>query len=62
MPMEKFKYGQFSLTEKEKEKFKKEGVLEEKEKKIKRATGRLREKQREEMVKKFEEDSSKRKK
>ena len=60
--MEKFKYGQFSLTEKEKEKFKKEGVLEEKEKKIQRATGRLREKQREEMVKKFEEDSSKRKK
>jgi len=50
------------LTEKEKEKFKKEGVLEEKEKKIKRATGRLREKQREEMVKKFEEDLSKRKK
>ena len=62
MPMEKFKYGQFSLTEKEKEKFKKEGVLEEKEKKIQRATGRLRAKQREEMVKKFEEDLSKRKK
>ncbi len=43
--MEKFICGQFSLTPKEKEKAKKEGRLEEKEEKMRKATKNLREKQ-----------------
>ena len=43
--MEKFIYGQFSLTPKEKEKAEKKGKLKEKEKKMNKATKRLREKQ-----------------
>ncbi len=43
--MEKYIYGQFSLTPEEKEKAKKEGRLEEKEEKMRKATKRLREKQ-----------------
>ena len=43
--MEKFIYGQFSLTPKEREKAEKEGKLKEKEEKMNKATKRLREKQ-----------------
>jgi hypothetical protein len=57
--LEKFKYGQFSLAPEEKEKAEKEGRLGELEEKMKKATGRLREKQAEKAVESLEEELKK---
>lgn len=57
--MEKFIYGQFSLTPEEKEKAKKEGRLKEEENKMKKATKCLREKQAERAEKTLEKTARK---
>ncbi|MFH1346644.1 MAG: hypothetical protein ABIH10_00125 [Spirochaetota bacterium] len=55
MSIEKFKFGQFSLTPEEKKKAEEKGVLEEKESKMEMATERLRIEQSEKAVKELEE-------
>ena len=50
MSIEKFREGQFSLTPEERKKAEEAGKLEEAEKKMKKATGRLREKQSEKAI------------
>ena len=59
--MEKFIYGQFSPTEKEREEAKKKGpeAVKALEEKMKKATGRLRIKQTEEALKQLEKDAEK---
>lgn len=54
--IEKFKYGQFSLTPEEKQKAEEEGRLEELEEKMKKATARLREKQAKKAVESLEKE------
>lgn len=54
--MEKFFQGQYSLTPEEIEKAKMEGKLDEKQKKMEKATKSLRTKQAEEAIKQIEED------
>lgn len=58
---EKFKFGQFSLTEKEKEEAGEKGNLAEQEAKMKQATETLRVKQAEEAIKDLEKAAEKEK-